>query len=75
MDYIVLEGISLCLFFVFLILLLLCSIGSLICAVLSDKRGFINKLLLSRKNEEIKNLIKENFVLKLKCGEFDIDEK
>ena len=74
MNYIVLEGVSLYLFMVLTFLLLLISVGSLICAIISDKRGFILENLLSRKNYEIKNLIKENLMLRIKCGEFDIEE-
>lgn len=75
MNYIVLEGISLYLFLIMTMLLLLISAGCLICVVLLDKRGFFLNILLSRKNDEIKNLVKENFVLRLKSGELDIDEK
>lgn len=75
MNYIVLEGISLYLFLTLVILLLLISLVSLICAVLSDKRNFILGNLLLRENNKVRNLVKENFVLKLKCGEFRVDEE
>ena len=75
MNYIVLEGISLYLFLALVILLVLISIVSLICAVLSDRHNFVLGNLLLRENNKVRNLIKENFVLKLKCGEFGVDEE
>lgn len=75
MNYIVLEGISLYLFLALVIFLVLISLVSLICAVLSDRRNFIIGNLLLRENNKVRNLIKKNFVLKLKCGEFNIDEE
>lgn len=75
MNYIVLEGMSLYLFLILIILLLLISIVSLICAILSDKRNFALEGLLSKNNDRLKLLTKENFILKLRCGDFDIDEK
>lgn len=75
MSYIVLEGVSLCLVLIMIVLLLVISIGCVICAILSDKRGFILEDLLLVENEKVRKLTKENFVLKLRCGEFDIDEK
>ncbi|MBQ6884357.1 MAG: hypothetical protein IJN56_01315 [Clostridia bacterium] len=75
MNYIVLEGLGFYLVLIMVILMLLISIGCVIYAVLSDKRGFILEDLLLANNEKVKKLTKENFVLKLKHGEFDIDEK
>lgn len=75
MNYIVLEGISLYLFLLSIILLFAVSIAALICAVLSDKRKFVVENLLLREKDKAINLVKENFILKLKCGEFDIDEE
>lgn len=74
MNYIVLEGLSLYLLFILVVLLLLISAGSLICVAIIDKRKFILENILLRKKENIRRVIKENFVLKLKCGEFDFDE-
>ncbi len=74
MNYIVLEGFSLYLFLVLVLILLIISLCCLICVVLSDKRLFILNNLLSRKNREIKELNRENLILKIKCGELDIDE-
>ncbi len=74
MNYIVLEGMSFYLFFMLMILLLLISLGSIICAVLLDKRNFVLGNLLLAENNKVRQLVKENFVLKLKCGEFDFDE-
>lgn len=75
MNYIVLEGISLYLFLALVILLVLISLVSLICVVLSDRRNFILGNLLLRENAKVRNLIKENFVLRLNRGEFNVDEK
>lgn len=74
MNYIVLEGVSLYLFLMLVILLLLISLGSVICMMLLDKRNFVLGNLLSEEINKVRLLIKENFVLKLKCGEFDFDE-
>lgn len=74
MNYIVLEGASLYLFLTLVILMLLISIGCLLCAVLSDRRNFILGNLLMQENNKVRTLAKENFVLKLKHGEFDVDE-
>ncbi len=74
MNYIVLEGVSLYLFIILVILLLLISVGSLICVALIDKRKFIIENMLLIEKENIRRVIRENFVLKLKCGEFDFDE-
>ncbi len=75
MNYIVLEGICLYLFLALVILLVLISLVSLICAVLSDRRNFILGNLLLRENNKVRNLIKENFVLRLNYGEFNVDEE
>ncbi len=75
MNYIVLEGISLYVFLIVIILLLLISIGCIVCAILSDKRLFVLENLLLWKNDRIRGLIKENFILRLKYGEFEINEK
>ncbi len=75
MNYVVLEGGSLYLVLALMILLLLIALCALVCAMLSDKRGFFLKNLLTSKNCEIKYLTRENLMLKIKCGEFDIDEE
>ena len=75
MNYIVLEGISLYVFAVIVILLLLLAVGGILCIVLSDRQLFVFKVLLAKKDNDIKNLMKENFLLKIKSGEFDTDEE
>ena len=75
MNYIVLEGIGLYLVVIMLVLILAISIGCVVCVILSDKRGFILKNLLMNERKKVFELTKENFVLSLKCGEFDIDEE
>lgn len=75
MNYVVLEGISLYLVLTMIILTLAISIGCLICVILSDKRIFILENKLLQEKEKFNKLMKENFVLKIRCGEFDIDEK
>jgi len=74
MNYIVLEGTSLYLFLLLVILLMLITLGSLICAVLSDRRNFILKNLLVNENKTVKKLMKENFVLILKSSDLNIDK-
>ncbi len=75
MDYIVLEGISLYVFLVLIMLLLIISLVSLICAVLTDRRNFILENLIQREKSQKSKLVKENFILKLKHGELNIDEE
>ena len=75
MNYIVLEGLSLYLFFILVVLLLLVTLGSLICVAVIDKRKFALGNMLLIENNKVRQLDKENFVLKLKCGEFDFDEQ
>ena len=74
MNYIVLEGLSLYLFFILVVLLLLVTLGSLICVAVIDKSKFALGYMLLIENNKVRQLDKENFVLKLKCGEFDFDE-
>ncbi len=74
MNYIVLEGLSLYLFFVLVVLLLFVTLGSLICVAVIGKRNFALGNMLLTENNKVRQLVKENFVLKLKCGEFDFDE-
>lgn len=73
MNYIVLEGVSLYLALLLIILLVAVAIVSLICAVLTDKRNFILDNLLTKENAKVKILVKENFILRLKCGEIDFE--
>ena len=75
MNYVVLEGISLYLVLIMIVLILAISIGCVICVILSDKRGFVLENLLIKERKKVCVLVKENFVLKLKCGEFEIDEE
>lgn len=75
MSYIVLEGISIYIFLILIILLLIISLLCLICAVLSDKRNFVLGNLLSQENKKVNLLQRENFILKLKSGEFEVDEE
>ena len=75
MNYIVLEGVSLYLFLALVLFLLIISLCCLVCVVLSDKRLFILNNVLSSKNIEIIKLNRENLILKIRCGELDIDEQ
>lgn len=75
MNYIVLEGISLYLFFILIILLLFITIVSLICVMLSDRRNFMLKGLLLKSNDRLKLMAKENFILRIRCGDLILDEK
>lgn len=75
MNYIVLEGISLYIFAAVVVLLLLMAIGGILCVVLSDRQVFILKAMLAKKESEIKILMKENFLLKIKSGELETDEE
>lgn len=75
MNYIVLEGVSLYMFLALVLFLLIISLCCLVCVVLSDKRLFILNNILSSKNIEIIKLNRENLILKIRCGELEIDEK
>lgn len=75
MNYIVLEGISLYMFFILIILLIIITIVSLICVILSDRSNFMLKGLLLKSNERLKLIAKENFILKIRCGDLNLDEK
>lgn len=75
MNCIILEGIMLYIFVAIVIALLLISLGCIFYAILSDKREYFLIDLLSREKEKVKKLSKQNFILKIKCGELYIDEK
>ena len=64
MNYIVLEGVSLYLFFAFIIFLILTAIVCLIIAINNDKEKFLMCKLLLYKNDKLKALNRENFILK-----------
>lgn len=75
MSYIVLEGISLYIFLLLIILLVLISFVCIAYATLSEIKN--NRLadILQKETKKVKKLFKENFILKLKCGEFNTDDK
>ena len=75
MNYIVLEGLSLYLVIVLMILLLIVSLGCLMCLIILDRKNFYLEELILRKDRKIKKLIQDNFILRIKCGELDIDER
>ena len=75
MNYIVLEGISLWLVLFIIVLMLIISFISILCAVLADKRIFTLESLLYEESEKVRYLIKKNFILQLKSGEFDVNDK
>lgn len=74
MHYIFLEGIGIYLFFILVFWLFLSALGCLIFAIRTDKRNFELLNLLIYKNEIIKKLSKENFILKLKHDELEVDD-
>ncbi len=75
MVCIILEGLSLYLVIIMIILLLIVSLFSIVWAVLSNKRIFSLKTLLYRERKNVRCLIRKNFVLQLRNGEIDIDDK
>ncbi len=75
MNYIVLEGFSLYLVLILNLVLVLISFSCLICVVFVDKRNFAMKRFIERLIIKNQLLLKSNFILKLKYGEFDVDEK
>ena len=74
MNYIVLEGASLYLVVALVIILIILCLSCLAYVILCDKKNFTLENLVAVKNEEIKDLNRLNLMLKIKCGEFDIDE-
>lgn len=75
MNYIILQGVGLYLFLVLVLLMFLISLGSLFCSVISEKCNNNLNMLLSEEKEKVKFLNRENIRLKLKCGEFESNEK
>lgn len=74
MNLIILEGMNLCLFLILLGLMMLISIGSLICAMIADKKIILLNSLLIKEKENVRFLNKENLKFKLKYGELEQDE-
>lgn len=74
MNCIVLEGVCLYIFLALIILLTVISALCLICAIVADRRIFCLENIVIAEKCEAQRLNNENFILKLKCGEFDIDE-
>lgn len=75
MNYIVLEGVSLYLFLILLLLLIVIAVLSLVFAVMADRKNFVLGKLFMKEHKKVKILVKENFILKLRCGEIDVDEE
>ena len=74
MNYIVLEGFPLYLTLILIFVLVLISLGCLICVILADRRCFLMRCTIKRLVAENKMLNKANMALKLKRGELDTDE-
>ncbi len=74
MNYIVLEGFSLYVFLTLILLLVVISFVSIICAIAADKRLFMLSELLKEEIDKSHQLFKANFILKLKHGELDTDD-
>ncbi len=75
MNYIVLEGICLYVFIALIIITVLISILSLIALIITDNRNSVLNNSLYEEKAKVKYLIKANFKLRLKYGEFDCDKK
>lgn len=75
MNYIVLEGVSLYIFLILLLLLVLITVWSLIFVVITDRKNFVLGELFMKEHKKVRILVKENFILKLRYGEIDIDEE
>lgn len=73
MNCIILEGIGLWIAVILVVLLLTVLLVSLLCVVWADKK--ITELETQLRNKDIKLnlLLRKNFLLNLKYGEFDID--
>ncbi len=73
MNCIILEGIGLWIAVILVVLLLTVLLVSLLCVVWSDKKITSLEAQLRNKDIKLSLLLRKNFLLKLKCGEFDID--
>ncbi len=74
MNYIVLEGISLCMFLLLIALLFVLCVVCLINTVIADKRSYVLSDELKQEKEKSQLLLKHIFRLKLIYGDFDIDD-
>lgn len=75
MNYIVLEGMALYALYMALVLFALVAIGGIVCALVTERRNFLLEEKLLKEKGKVRFLYKENFILKLKCGEIDFDEE
>ena len=75
MNCFVLEGIALYVFLIAVVLLLIISLLCMTKLLMASKRNFALVNLLINEKHKVKNLARENFVLKIKCGEFEFDEE
>lgn len=74
MNYIVLEGIWLYAFLSMIILMLVINILSLIALLITENRNFKIKKSLCEESRKVAKLIKMNFKLRLKSGEYDVNK-
>lgn len=74
MNCIILEGVVLYIFIAIVIALMLISLGCICYAILYDRRESVLINMLSIEKEKVRKLTKQNFILKIKSGEFDINE-
>ena len=73
MNCIILEGIGLWIAVILVVLLLTVLLVSLLCIVWSDKKITSLEAQLRNKDIKLSLLLRKNFLLNLKYGEFDID--
>ena len=73
MNCIILEGIGLWIAVFLVVLLLTVLLVSLLCVVWSDKKITSLEAQLRNKDIKLSLLLRKNFLLNLKYGEFDID--
>ena len=72
MNCIVLEGVTLYIFLILVVLLMMVAVISLVCSIVGDKRNFAITNLFLQEQETVRRLARENFILKIRCGEFEI---
>ena len=73
MNCIILEGIGLWIAVILVVLLLTVLLVSLLCVVWSNKKITSLEAQLRNKDMKLSLLLRKNFLLNLKYGEFDID--
>lgn len=74
MNLIILEGPRLYWFLALILLTFIILFTTLMVAIVMARRNMYFERVILNEKKEISNLKRENFILKLKCGDFEIDD-